>query len=95
MKHNIENYENMSTEEKLAALEAYEPDMSGFVSKAQLDKVASEAASYKKQLREKMSAEEEKLQKEAERIADSGAGAMSGVQQETDGHERTGTDPVS
>ena len=66
MKHNIENYENMTVEEKLAALEAYEPDMSGFVTKAQLDKVASEAASYKKQLREKMSAEEEKAAREAE-----------------------------
>ena len=66
MKHNIENYENMTIEEKLAALEAYEPDMSGFVTKAQLDTVASEAASYKKQLREKMSAEEEKAAREAE-----------------------------
>ena len=66
MKHNIENYENMTIEEKLAALEAYEPDMSGFVTKAQLDKVASEAASYKKQLREKMTAEEEKAAREAE-----------------------------
>ena len=69
MKHNIENYENMTVEEKLAALEAYEPDMSGFVTKAQLDKVASEAASYKKQLREKMTAEEEKAEREAEERA--------------------------
>ena len=66
MKINIENYENMSTEEKLAALEAYEPDMSGYVSKATFDKTASEAASYKKQLREKMSEEEARLAKEAE-----------------------------
>ena len=66
MKFKIENYENMTAEEKVAALEAYEPDMSGFVSKAQLDKVASEAASYKKKLREKMSAEEEKAAREAE-----------------------------
>ena len=66
MKHNIENYENMTIEEKLAALEAYEPDMSGFVTKAQLDKVASEAASYKKQLREKMTEEEVKAAKDAE-----------------------------
>lgn len=69
MKHNIENYENMTVEEKLAALEAYEPDMSGFVSKAALDKATSEAASYKKQLREKMSAEEEKAAREAEERA--------------------------
>lgn len=66
MKIHIENYENMSTEEKLAALEAYEPDMSGFVSKATFDKTASEAASYKKQLREKMSEDEAKAAKEAE-----------------------------
>ena len=66
MKHNIENYENMTVEEKLAALEAYEPDMSGFVPKSALDKAASEAASYKKKLREKMTAEEEKAAREAE-----------------------------
>ena len=66
MKHNIENYENMTIEEKLAALEAYEPDMSGFVPKATLDKATSEAASYKKQLREKMSEDEAKAAKEAE-----------------------------
>ena len=66
MKFKIDNYENMTAEEKVAALEAYEPDMSGFVTKAQLDKVASEAASYKKKLREKMSAEEEKAAREAE-----------------------------
>jgi hypothetical protein len=69
MKHNIENYENMTVEEKLAALEAYEPDMSGFVPKSALDKAASEAASYKKQLREKMTAEEEKAARETEERA--------------------------
>ena len=69
MKINIENYENMSTEEKLAALEAYEPDMSGYVSKATFDKTASEAASYKKQLREKMSEGEAQAAKEAEERA--------------------------
>jgi hypothetical protein len=66
MKFNIENYENMTVEEKLAALEAYEPDMSGYVSKAVFDKTASEAASFKKQLREKMSEDEAKAAKEAE-----------------------------
>ena len=39
--------------------------------------------------------QEKKAVKEAQRIADSGAGAMSGMQQETDGHERTGTNSVS
>ena len=65
----IEGYTEMSAEEKLAALEAYEPDMSGFVPKSALDKAASEAASYKKQLREKMTAEEEKAEREAEERA--------------------------
>lgn len=69
MKFEIENYENMTLEEKLAALEAYEPDMSGFVSKATFDKTASEAATYKKQLREKMSEEEAKAAKDAEEKA--------------------------
>ncbi len=69
MKHNIENYENMTLEEKLAALEAYEPDMSGFVSKSLLEKANSEAASYKKQLRDRMSEEEAKAAKDAEEKA--------------------------
>lgn len=69
MKFEIENYENMTLEEKLAALEAYEPDMSGFVSKATFDKTASEAASFKKQLREKMTEDEAKAAKDAEERA--------------------------
>jgi hypothetical protein len=43
--------------------------MSGMVSKTLLDKANSEAASYKKQLREKMSEEEAKAAKEAEERA--------------------------
>ena len=70
MKFQIENYENMTPEEKVAALEAYEPDMSGFVPKDALDKATSEAASYKKQLREKQSDEEAKAQKDAEERAE-------------------------
>lgn len=66
MKFNIENYENMSIEEKLAALEAYEPDMSGFVSKAVFDKKASEAADLSKQLKARMTEEEAKAIAEAE-----------------------------
>ena len=57
MKINIENYDSMSPEEKLAALEAYDPEKDGFVSKATFDKASSEAASYKKQLRDKLSDE--------------------------------------
>ncbi len=69
MKHNIENYENMTPEEKLAALEAYEPDMSGFVSKTVFDKTASELATAKKSLREKMTEDEAQKAKEAEERA--------------------------
>ena len=69
MKVNIENYENMTTEEKLAALEAYEPDMSAYVSKVNFDKTASELAAAKKALREKQTDEEAKAQREAEERA--------------------------
>lgn len=58
MKIKIENYENMTPEERLAALEAYDPEKDGFVPKATFDKTASEAAAYKKQLRERQTAEE-------------------------------------
>ena len=47
----IESYEEMSTEEKPAALEGYElpdPDYSGFVKKELFDKASSEITSYKK-----------------------------------------------
>lgn len=66
MKFQIENYESMTPEEKVAALEAYEPDMSGFVAKATFDKTASDLAAAKKSLREKMSEDEAKAAKEAE-----------------------------
>ena len=38
--------------------------------------------------------QDKKAEEEAKRIANSGTGSMSGMQQETDGHERTGTDQV-
>lgn len=69
MKFQIENYESMTPEEKVAALEAYEPDMSGFVSKATFDKTASDLAAAKKSLREKMSEDEAKAAKAAEEHA--------------------------
>jgi hypothetical protein len=70
MKFQIENYENMTLEQKLAALEAYEPDMSGFVSKAVFDKKASEAAELSKQLRSRMTEEEAKATRDAEERAE-------------------------
>ena len=70
MKFKIENYENMTPEQKIAALEAYEPDMSGFVEKATFDKTASELAAAKKSLKEKMTEEEAKATKDAEERAE-------------------------
>lgn len=70
MKIKIENYESMTAEEKLAAWEAYELDMSGYVSKDVFDKKASEAADLSKQLRARMSEDEAKAAKEAEERAE-------------------------
>lgn len=69
MKFQIENYESMTPEEKVAALEAYEPDMTGWVAKSVADKHASEAADYKKKWREAVSEDEAKAAKEAEERA--------------------------
>ena len=68
----IEGYEEMTAEEKLAALEAYEvpePDFTGFVKKELLDKASSEAANFKRQLRERMTEEEAAKAKAAEDMA--------------------------
>ena len=68
----IEGYSEMSAEEKLAALESYsfpDPDYSGYVKKDVADKYASEAAGYKKQLRERMTEEEAAKAKAAEDMA--------------------------
>lgn len=69
MKFQIENYESMTPEQKVAALEAYEPDMSGFVAKSVFDKKASEAAELSKQLKSRMTEDEAKAIKEAEERA--------------------------
>jgi hypothetical protein len=66
MKFQIENYESMTPEQKVAALEAYEPDMSGWVAKSVADKHASEAADYKKKWREAVSEDEAKKAQDAE-----------------------------
>ncbi len=64
----IEGYETMTVEEKLAALEALElPDVDKM--KSALDKATSEAAGFKKQLREKMTEEEAAKAKAAEDMA--------------------------
>lgn len=60
----IEGFDTMSAEEKVAALTAYElpemPDMSKFVSKDAFDKKASEAALLSKQLKGKMTEEDQR-----------------------------------
>ena len=66
MKITIENYENMTPEEKLAAWEAFDPEKNGFVSKSVFDKKASEASELGKQLRAKQTDEEAKAAKDAE-----------------------------
>lgn len=65
----IEGYETMSAEDKLKALEEFDipdPDYSGYVKKEQFDKIASELAGAKKQLKEKMTEDEAARQKEQE-----------------------------
>ena len=67
----IEGYDGMTLEQKLAALEAYEvedPDYTGYVPKGVFDKTASELATAKKELRDKMSADELKAREEADKI---------------------------
>ena len=66
----IEGYADMTPEEKIKALEAFEmaePDYTGYVKKEVFDKTASELADSKKQLREKMSADEIRAKEEAEK----------------------------
>ncbi len=55
----IEGYENMSAEEKLAALEGYEIDYSGMVSKATLDKATADAAEWKRKYNSTLSEAEQ------------------------------------
>lgn len=65
----IEGYADMTVEEKLKALEAFDvpdPDYSGYVSKEQFDKTASELAAKKKELSEKLSEDERQKQEEQE-----------------------------
>lgn len=65
----IEGYENMTPEQKIAALEGFdmpEPDYSGYVKKDVFDKTASELADKKKQLQAKMTEDEAAKQKEQE-----------------------------
>ena len=65
----IEGYAEMSAEDKLKALENFnlpDPDYSGFISKEQFDKLASELAAKKKELNDKLSEDEKKKAQEEE-----------------------------
>lgn len=67
MKIEIENYAEMSPEEKIAALEANYSSVAQI--KASADKAASEAADYKKKWREAVGAEEAQKQANDEAMA--------------------------
>lgn len=66
----IKGYANMTDDEKIKALEAYETevDYSGYVRKEVFDKTASELAAKKKELNEKLSEDEKAKQKEKEEL---------------------------
>lgn len=71
----IEGYDKMTPEEKLKALEAFEYEDNSESLKAEVEKYKnasskanSEAAEYKRQLKEKMSAEEVKAKEETEKM---------------------------
>ena len=65
----IEGYADMTPEQKIAALEAFEtadPDYTGWVKKDVFDKTASELAAKKKELNAKLSEDEQAKLKEQE-----------------------------
>lgn len=69
----IDGYESMTAEEKLAALEGYdipEPDYTGYVKKDVLDKTLKEKGDLSKQLKAKLSAEEQKEAEEKQKKAE-------------------------
>ena len=94
------NYENIATKSQVLIAMLNSPWIHPEVAYASCGMFPDPESAYLQgkawhEEQEKKAEEKLKKQKEAERIADSGTGAMSGVQQETDGHERTGTDQVS
>ncbi len=68
----IEGYAQMTSEQKIAALEAYnspDPDYTGWVKKDLYDKAASDAASWKKKHNELLSEDDKKKQEQEEKFA--------------------------
>ena len=70
----IEGFDGMTAEQKLEAVLKFDlpdaPDMSKFVSKETFDKKASEAANLSKQLRDKMTEDEQKKADDEKALAD-------------------------
>lgn len=64
----IAGYAEMTAEQKLAALEGYEVDYTGYVKKDLLDKANSEAADWKRQFRAKQTADEQAAAQQAEAL---------------------------
>jgi hypothetical protein len=87
------NYENIATKSQVLIAMLNNPWIHPEVAYASCGMFPDPESAY---LQGKAWKEEQdkKAKEEAERIANSGASTMSGVQQETDGHERTGTDQV-
>nr|DAK62625.1 MAG TPA: Major head protein [Caudoviricetes sp.] len=68
----ITGYEQMTPEEKIAALQGFDfpdPDYSGYVKKDLYDKAASDVAAWKKKHHDLLSEDERKKQEEAEKWA--------------------------
>lgn len=66
----IEGYAAMTAEQKIAALEGFDletPDLSKYVTKDLYDKAASEAATWKKKVRENQTDDERKKQEDKEK----------------------------
>jgi len=67
----IEGYENMTPEQKIAALEGFDtpdPDYSGYVKKDTFDATASELAALKKKAKEQLTEEQRKALEAAEKL---------------------------
>ena len=68
----ITGYEQMTPEQQVAALEAYnhtDPEYSGYVKKEVYDKAAADAASWKKKHNELLTEDERKKQEDADALA--------------------------
>lgn len=65
----IEGYAEMSAEDKVAALEAYEISYEGYVKKDVFDKASSDAAKWKKKFKDTQDAETQAKEAEAEKLS--------------------------